>query len=102
MLEKLTAVSADINKNLYEFPTVYPRLLIMTIRDCVNMAIDAGETDVIDADFVKNTYKDEISQAKEYYKIIMADSGQKARFQEALATLNSATINWLAEAFGLL
>ena len=102
MLENLKKVSADIEKNKYEFPTLYPRKLINIIKECVDKTIKDGETELIDAAFVKTKYADEINEAKGYYDIIMADNELKAEFQEALVCLNTETITWLAEEFGLI
>ncbi len=102
MLTNLRAVSTDIANNLYEFDLGNSRNLIQTIKTCIDETINYGSTELIDADFVKTTFASEIAEARTYYDAIMANSQEKALFQEDLARLNSGTINWLANEFGLI
>ncbi len=101
MVSHLKAVSADIDKNKSHFPIPEPRKLILTIQKCIDKVIEDAKTNRVDADYVRTIYKEDIDEAKGYYNTIMADSQTKARFQEALAKLNSDTLMWLADQFGV-
>ncbi len=102
MLSKLNSCLADIKANLRNFDQGYQRNLINIIKDCIEGTIEAGQTQLIDADYVKATYTSEIDEAKMYYNAIEADESEKASFQENLANLNSETLTWLATEFGLI
>ncbi|MDO4618734.1 MAG: hypothetical protein Q4B31_04340, partial [Clostridia bacterium] len=103
MLTHLKAVSADIEKNKFEFPVAGKmRKMILIIKDAIDDTIADGNKVIITADYVSTTYSDEIAEAKGYYDDIQANSDWESQFNEALACLNTDTIVWLATEFGLI
>ncbi|MBO4954358.1 MAG: hypothetical protein J6D04_04365, partial [Clostridia bacterium] len=107
MLDNLKFVSDDIDTNQYQFPTGDCRNLVLLIKYCIDDARTYGDKVIIDDDFIRTKYHDEIygtetqEGATDIYDRIMANPESKAAFQEGLSWLNGTTINWLANEFGI-
>ncbi len=102
MVEHLSAVSQDITENKYEFQTGKPRKMILIIQKAIDDTISQADKVIITADFVRTEYAAEIAEAKSIYDEIQNNATMKARFNEALAALDTETLTWLATEFGLL
>ncbi|MBQ9915006.1 MAG: hypothetical protein IJO50_02560, partial [Clostridia bacterium] len=109
MIANLTAVSNDIYNKTHDSEgyevdifTGKGKTLIAKIKTCIDKAIIAGDSNIIDSDFVRTTYKSEINEAKKLYNQIMSDDKAKASFQNGLAYLETDTIIWLANEFGII
>ncbi len=101
MVNNLQAVSDDIALNEGNFSDD-GWVLITKIKSCIDGTIKQADSNIIDADFVKKTYKTEIGEAEALYNKIMANNRAKADFQNALGSLETDTILWLAEQFGVI
>ena len=102
MVEHLTAVSKDITANLNGFQAGIPRKMIQIIKKAIDDTISQANKVIITADFVRTEYASEIKEARGYYDQIQANNTMKARFNEALAALDTETLTWIATEFGLL
>lgn len=96
VVANLEAVLADVNK--VTFITQKERDIIALVKSSIEDAIRQKAEVLIDADFVRATYADEIAQAKKIYNEDMNEQ-DRADFRETLLELQTSTVNWLMEYF---
>ncbi len=103
VVTNLRICSLDLENNIDNFRGANAYEMLWIIKDCIDDAIAKSNSNIIDADFLREEYGDsEIPAAKRYYNAIQQDPEQNAWFNEDLGLLHAATINWLANEFGLI
>ena len=71
------------------------------VRDCMKDSLKYKDTNVIDSAFIRKTYKSEIDEAVKIYNDLDA-KGLTGELHGKLAVLNTTTIDWLLNEFGLM
>ena len=108
MVENLQLISDDISlyidskyPNFYSVFTNEEKYILKNIKKCIDKAITYEDSEVIDADFIKSTFNDEILDVKSVYDDLR-DRDKHGEFHKKLATnLTTYTLLWLAETLGI-
>ena len=109
MIEKLESASADIANYLtpaipenYSVFTNEEKYILRTVRSCMLETLKYKDKEIIDSDFIKEIFAEEINDLLDIYNG-MEEEGRSGAFVEKMAiNLQFETIEWLAEYFGLL
>lgn len=100
ILKNLRIISQDIIDNINVFSTEPSALMMEKINQCIQLVIADGSSNVIDRGHIGRKYgEDYVNPAKGYFAQIKADPTLKATFQDEVANLKVATIEWLLDAF---
>ncbi|MBQ3181828.1 MAG: S-layer homology domain-containing protein [Clostridia bacterium] len=100
ILKNLRIISQDITDNMNVFTTEPSALMMEKINQCIQLVIADGSSNVIDRGHIGRKYgEDYVNPAKGYFAQIKADPTLKATFQDEVANLKVATIEWLLNAF---
>ena len=102
ILKNLRIISQDITDNITVFTTEPSALMMEKINQCIQLVIADGSSNVIDRGYIGRKYgEDYVKPAKGYFTQIKADPTLKATFQDEVANLKVATIEWLLDAFNI-
>ena len=105
MVSKISDASADMAPYLtFQNLTFTPqeKYLLTIIKNCMDETIKFQDKKIINKSFLKEEFPDEIDEVKNIYDEMEAAGISSAFTEKLVINLNSATIEWLADAFGLL
>ena len=88
----------DMNNNLEHFPAGNQADFIQTVMNCIDKVIPYMGEKVIDSDFIRRTFPDDVQTAKDLKDAIEA-AGERDAFIDNLTWLKVNTLEWLLEAF---
>ncbi len=108
MVDNLQLVSDDIAMyidpaipDFYSVFTNEEKYILRTIKYCIDEAITYEEIRIIDAEFIKGEYDDEILELKGIYDTMQAEGRAGGFHSRLFVNLNSYTLFWLAETLGI-
>lgn len=108
MVENIESACADIAECLdysnekYEIFTTAERKMLKAIRSCMLDSLKYKDSEVIDSNFIKKTYKSEIADVRKMYADMEAAKEDGVFLEHIVEAEIDQSIAWLADAFGLM
>lgn len=105
MIIRISDASSDMEPYLKfqnQTFTAQEKRLMTIIKNCMDETLKFKDKKIINTSFLKEEFPDEIAEARSIYDEMDAAGLSSAFTEKLVINLNSATIEWLADAFGLL